>query len=170
MTHSELKYFSYLIISLFLVACQATGIQKGNTAPDFTLKNTKNQNIQLSKLKGKVVLIHFWNDKCKSCRAEFPKIQALYEDLQGEDFELLAVNIGQKEKISLDFEREFQATFPMLIDNQAITRDVYRVETYPTNFFINPEGKIIRRTTGWVNKRQVEVIIQQNKHKDKKNN
>jgi peroxiredoxin len=157
----------YLFLaSLGWVACNnLPGTKPGNIAPDFKIKDINQQTQSLSQYKGKVVLLHFWTDFCQSCRAEFPLLQEAYESLKSADFELIVINIGQSGKISQDFKRDFKATFPMIADEQKITQDLYDIDTFPTNYFINPEGKIIRKIKGWLSKTQIEVIIKQNKIK-----
>lgn len=156
----------FLLLYILVAACDSpVGLKKGKIAPDFRIPDLRDQAIQLSSLKGKVVLIHFWTDFCKSCRAEFPKIEEFYSSLKSKDFELLAINVGQSKATSLEFQKEFSASFPMLADTRGLTKDLYQIEAFPTNYFINPEGKIIRRITGWVDQKQVEVIIDQNKRR-----
>jgi peroxiredoxin len=154
---------------LFFSTCQnIPGNQPGNLAPDFKIKDINQQTQSLSQYKGKVVLLHFWTDFCQSCRAEFPRMQAAYQALKSNDFELLAINIGQPSSVSKDFQKDFEVSFPMLVDIQKVTKDLYAINAFPTNYFINPEGKIIRRITGWLTKNQIEVIINQHKLKEKK--
>ncbi|NJO03404.1 MAG: redoxin domain-containing protein, partial [Bacteroidia bacterium] len=107
---------------------------------------------QLSNYRGKAVMLHFWTDFCVSCRAEFPRIQDYYEELESDQFELIAVNIGQPARISETFHKDFKTTFPMLVDDQGFMADLYAIKAYPTNFFIDPQGKIVRVIRGWVDK------------------
>lgn len=158
----------FAIIAL-LVACEAIpGTSPGNIAPDFKLKDIEDKTHQLSDYKGKVVMIHLWTDWCNSCRAEFPRIQEYYAELKSDDFELLAINVGQPVSTSKEFQQSFGISFPMLSDPQKIMKDIYKVEAFPTNYFIGPDGKIIRRMIGWLHKKQVQVIIDQNKNKGSK--
>ena len=156
-------YFLSFICFILLSTCNSYNLKVGGTPPDFVCKDILGNTHKLSKYKGKVVLVHFWTDFCKSCKVEFPKIQQLYEELKGKEFELLAINLGQKESISKDFQREFGVTFPMLLDTKNEMQKMYDLTSFPTNFFIDPKGKIIRIIKGWVDKRQVEVIIRQSK-------
>ncbi|MCU0443887.1 MAG: redoxin domain-containing protein [Microscillaceae bacterium] len=160
------KNILWLIVLGSLTTCGSLpGTKPGNVAPDFRLKDLAQTTQSLQNYRGKVVLLHFWTDFCQSCRAEFPLLQESYQALKSPDFELLVINIGQSEKISQDFQRDFKATFPMIADKQKITQDLYEVQTFPTNYFINPEGKIIRKITGWLPKTQIEVIVNQHKKK-----
>ena len=45
-------------------------IQIGQPAPDFELQTFNGQNIRLSDLKGKVVVLNFWASWCKPCKKE----------------------------------------------------------------------------------------------------
>lgn len=153
----------YILLALLTMclACGKLPHEVGGTAPDFALKDTAGKVVKLSDYKGKAVLLHFWTDFCKSCKVEFPKIQEMHEDIKSNDFALVAVNLGQSKEISQKFQQEFGATFPMLIDSQNLIQTLYQVKVYPTNVFINPEGKIVRIIRGWTNKQTVEVFIAQ---------
>ncbi len=157
---------SLLIISLLLSCQNMVGNRPGNIAPDFQLSDLLGKEHQLSQYKGKVIMLHFWTDWCNACRAEFPRVEDYYRELKSDQFELLAINVGQAEDISADFQKDFDISFPMLTDPNSLTQKIYRVQAYPTNYFIDPEGRIIRRITGWVDKQQVEVIIKQHSSPD----
>ncbi len=156
-------YVSLYLCLACLLACGKKPYEVGGIAPNFTLKDTEGKPHTLQKQQGKVVLVHFWTDFCKSCKVEFPKLQEIYAELKSPDFELLAINLGQNTSISKAFKKNYEATFQMLVDEKNIMKDLYGVEVYPTNVFINPSGKIVRIIRGWVDKKQVEVIIAQNK-------
>ena len=118
----------------------------------------------LSDFKGKYVVLLFWNKACRSCVKDFPKVQDFYSELKSKDFELVAINVGDKLEASKDFKEKFKVTFPMLGDLQAVSEELYMVDAYPTNVFVSPEGKIIRTIVGPViDKKQVEVVIKQHK-------
>jgi len=161
----KLKLILIILIALMLNNCSSVpGTGKGDIAPDFKLKDIHAQPKQLSGYRGKVVLLHFWTDWCNACRAEFPRIQDYYAELKSDDFEIIAVNVGQPMSVSLDFKQSFGVTFQMLTDTEKAVGELYDVEAYPTNYFIGPDGKVIKKYIGWVSKKQVEVII--NQHKD----
>jgi peroxiredoxin len=62
-------------------------------APNFTLFGLADKMVNLVDYKGKVVLFNIWATRCPSCVEEMPFMEALYQELKDEDFEILAVSI-----------------------------------------------------------------------------
>ncbi len=61
-------------------------------APDFTLTDASGQEVRLSDLRGRPVLVNIWASWCGPCRAEMPAMQRLYQEYLDRGFEILAVN------------------------------------------------------------------------------
>lgn len=159
------QLFVFILLATTLVACGGGNGLEGKTAPAFTFESVQGKKQSFNDFKGKYVMLLFWNKACRSCIKDFPKVQDFYSELQGKDFELVAINVGDKMEASKDFKERFGVTFPMLSDNQAVSEQIYQVDAYPTNVFISPEGKVIRSIVGpVVRKQQVEVIINQHKN------
>ncbi|TAE11295.1 MAG: TlpA family protein disulfide reductase [Bacteroidetes bacterium] len=155
-----------IVFSLLLIgfaSCGRMPQEVGGYAPDFKLLDTAGKPQTLAQYKGKVVLLHFWTDFCKSCKVEFPKLQETYEATKSKDFELVAINLGQSAQVSQSFRQEFSATFPMLADTKNIMQSLYGIKVYPTNVFIDPKGRVVRIIRGWISQKQVEVLIAQHK-------
>lgn len=58
----------------------------------------------LSAFRGKTVLVNLWATWCVPCREEMPALNALEEDMGGEDFQVVAINIDTG---SVDKPRDF---------------------------------------------------------------
>lgn len=143
-----------------LLAAPGAGAQQGEgltpvegrpQAPDFTLTGLDEETYRLSNLRGKVVLINFWATWCPPCREEMPSMQALYADLQGEPFEVLAVNVGEREPNVFSFIRgELSAdiTFPVLLDPEAGVIERFPVRGLPTSFLVDKQGRLAYKAVG----------------------
>lgn len=121
-----------------------TGYELGNRAPDFTLKSLDGKVWTLSQLRGKLVMVNFWNLSCGPCRAEMPYLNAVYETRKSDDFQLLTINLRDYE---LHLEREVNQnnyTFPILLDTNGDASYKYGISIIPMTFFIDENG-IIRK-------------------------
>lgn len=119
-------------------------------APDFSLQNLDGANISLSALKGKVVLINFWATWCAPCREEMPSMQKLWEKYSGEDFEMLAVNVGEDIGIVKEFKNLFQPTLsmPIVLDHHSTLVNTYPVIGLPTTYLIDKQGHFVLQAVG----------------------
>jgi thiol-disulfide isomerase/thioredoxin len=64
--------------------------------PDLAFNAPDGKPVTLSSLRGKTVLVNLWATWCAPCRKEMPALDKLQADLGGTDFEVVAVNIDQR--------------------------------------------------------------------------
>lgn len=57
------------------------GVEPGKRMPDIAYRDANGRSTQLSKMKGKVVVLHFWGSWCPPCRREMPDLAKLYKAL-----------------------------------------------------------------------------------------
>jgi peroxiredoxin len=114
--------------------------REGSKAPNFTLPGLDGQDYKLSDYKGKIVVLNFWGTYCPPCVKEMPLIQSYYEKYN-KDVEILAINENDPVVSVKAFVRQYELTFPILLDKDTIRRK-YGVMYYPTTIFINESGII----------------------------
>ena len=121
--------------------------QTGKPAPDFRLKTLDGNEIKLSDLRGKTVLINLWASWCPPCRYEMPGIQAAYEKFNGKGLVVLGINFTAQDNLQdvRDFVTELKLTFPILLDESGdVSAGLYGMRGLPTSYFIDTQG-ILRR-------------------------
>lgn len=111
----------------------------GMPAPNFELKSLKGENIRLSDLQGKILLINFWATWCAPCRLEMPSIQER-ADRYPTQLEVLAVNFDEPQDLVQSFVDELDLHFNVLLDPGAQVQSLYRVRGYPTSFLVDGSG------------------------------
>ena len=118
--------------------------QAGFQAPDFTLTTTEGEEITLSKLRGKAVIVNIWASWCGPCRAEMPDLEDVYQEYKNKNFVLLAVNATNQDSAAaaISFADELGLTFPILLDPDGTVGRLYQVSALPSTFFIRPDGTI----------------------------
>ena len=98
-------------------------------------------------LKGKWVFLDFWASWCIYCREEFPSMKMAYDKFKNKNFVISSVSVDTdnsawKNAILEDSSQVFIHTLiPDFLKSQ--TQKDYMVYAYPTNFLINPDGRIV---------------------------
>ena len=83
--------------------------QVGRPAPDFTVSDGANT-IQLSRYRGKVVLLNFWASWCGPCIQETPALEQLHHDKP--DLAILGVSVDEDENAYKHFLTHYQVDIP----------------------------------------------------------
>lgn len=124
--------------------------RQGFLAPRFTLDRLNGQEMDLSALRGQVVIINFWASWCPPCRAEMPDLQATYDAYQDRGLEILAVNATSQdsEGAARAFVDEYQLDFPILLDPSGLVGNLYKTRALPSTFFVDRDGVIQKVIVG----------------------
>jgi cytochrome c biogenesis protein CcmG, thiol:disulfide interchange protein DsbE len=117
-------------------------IEIGQAAPTFIAKDIKGNPIDLSNMRGKVVLVHFWATWCSSCREEMPVLDAFYKHYHDKGVELVAISLDKprsREKVE-GYMKNFHFSAVMPDDVEA--NDFEAPEALPVTYVINKQGII----------------------------
>jgi thiol-disulfide isomerase/thioredoxin len=64
--------------------------------PDLTFNAPDGTPMNISARRGKVILVNLWATWCAPCRKEMPALDKLQAEFGGDDFEVVAINIDQR--------------------------------------------------------------------------
>ncbi len=120
----------------------------GNVAPEISLPNPEGDTINLSDLRGKIVLIDFWAGWCGPCRRENPNVVRLYEKYKDQGFEILGVSLDRDRASWTRAIEQDKLTWLHVSDLQyfqGIAARTYGVNAIPHTVLIDAEGKIIAK-------------------------
>ncbi len=131
-------------------------------ANDFTLLDTEGQEVTLSKLRGKVVIVDFWATWCGPCIASFPTLKKAVEKYKSDpNVVFLFVNAWEtakdKKKNAIDFMTKNGYPFRVLMDEKDQVITDYEVSGIPTKFIIDGTGKIRFESVGF-NDNEAEML------------
>jgi peroxiredoxin len=124
------------------------GYEEGDLAPDFTLKDLNDNNVNLKDFRGKIVIVNFWATWCGPCMNELPFFQAISDNESAGGFKILAINQKEtKNQVLSKFTDEgYTFTFTILLDSDGKITEKYgfvpQVTPIPKTFFIDAEGII----------------------------
>ena len=124
----------------------------------FDLPDLKGQQHKLEDYRGQVVLVNFWASWCPPCIQEMPGLERLRQKLNGQPFEILAINVGEQKYRVWKFLKLINFGLPVLLDTRKKTFDAWGASVLPTSFLLDKKGNIRYRVVGDVEWDSEEVI------------
>jgi thiol-disulfide isomerase/thioredoxin len=103
------------------------------------------QEVDLSKLQGKVVLIDFWATWCGPCRAELPKVKEAYEKLHPKGFEIVGISFDKSKKDLETYIAKEKMSWPQYFDGLMWKNKIgvnYSIEAIPTMWLVDKKGNL----------------------------
>ncbi len=140
----------------------ATSLQKGSVAPDFTLQSLTGKPISLSDYRGKIVILNFWASWCSPCKEEMPAFQSFHEKYNNKGATILSINVTHRDrnrKQLLQFIKNNDLTFPILLDEKGKVTEMYQILIIPTTFVIDQKGMIQNKVLGPLNEAQIQNLL-----------
>ena len=82
--------------------------------PDFSVKDTKGNQIELSQLKGKYVLVQFWASWCVPCIKEIPILKEIEKKYRNSPFILISFSIDKDSQAFQKAIEKYSMTWPQV--------------------------------------------------------
>jgi peroxiredoxin len=137
-----------------------TGSLAGQIAPDFELPLAGGGRVRLSDLRGRPVVVTFWATWCPVCQKEMPALQASYQRYQAQGLAVLGVNVREGEAEVTAYASSVGLAFPLLLDADGQTADLYQVNGIPTTLFIDAQGVVRERRVGPVSEADFDALVE----------
>ena len=131
----------------------AAGAEVGKPAPDFTLKDLDGKSVHLADLKGKVVVLEWFNPGCPFVNMSHTKgsLKGLADAKTKEGIVWLAVNSAADGKqgsgvdANVEGKKKFGLAHPILLDPTGEVGHAYGAERTPHLFIIDDKGTLVYR-------------------------
>jgi len=128
------------------MTCVGQELNVGDMVPDIELNNVFNyakDNLKLSDLRGKLVILDFWGFKCISCLQAFPKMDSL-QKIFGDKIQVIFVNRESKDSTKRFFEQKKRVLLPPMpfITKDTILHKLFRPGGLPYYVWIDSSGVV----------------------------
>jgi peroxiredoxin len=145
----------FLMSSAALSACggEVAGAQTGGVgaqheligrpAPTFAVDSVNGKGkIDLTKYKGKVVLVDFWATWCEPCKKSFPKLQDLNVKLKASGLVIVGISQDDEGEGLVEFGKTYGAEFPLGWDKDKNVAKKFKPPSMPTSFVVDKQGVV----------------------------
>jgi peroxiredoxin len=135
---------------------------KRNPAPDFTLRDSNGKTVRLADYRGQVVLLNFWATWCGPCKAEIPWFIEFQKSFKDKGFTVLGVALDDDGWDSVKpYLEHKQMNYPVVLGSPQVEAAYGGIESVPTSFVIDRQGRIASVHIGLITKDVYEADIQQ---------
>lgn len=128
---------------------------------DFSLTLLNGETLNLSKLRGKPVVVNFFATWCPPCQEEAPTLEKVYRKYQ-DKVEFVGVATSSNNKSDLEnFIKEKDLSFSIGIDTSGTISQKYNVSAIPATFFITDKGDVADSYVGAISEEDLTQKIEE---------
>ena len=124
---------------------QTVALAVGFEMPNVTVTRLDSSAIDLTALRGKPVVINWWQTFCPPCITEIPELNELVEKYADRDVEFLAIAHNEIAELTPFLEKH-----PFIYDIAVANDEAARIfgQGYPRHVIVSGEGKVVLDLTG----------------------
>ena len=145
----------YVLLLLLFVSC---GVAHATEA--FVLKDMSGAEHRLSQYLGKWVIVNYWATWCPPCLEEVPEFVALYDERRNKDVMVIGVVFDYESiKTVSDYVDDMLMSYPIVLGNDNIVKQIGPADVLPTTYLFNPKGKLVKVKRGLVSRHHLEKAM-----------
>jgi outer membrane lipoprotein-sorting protein/thiol-disulfide isomerase/thioredoxin len=103
--------------------------------PLFSVESINGRKVQADDLKGKAVLVYFWNTQDSSCQQQFQIFDKMIQKYQGQDIVFMAITDESKETVS-NFMQKYNYKMPVFLSKDETIIKSFPVQSTPAALLI----------------------------------
>ncbi|HYO82282.1 MAG TPA: TlpA disulfide reductase family protein [Bryobacteraceae bacterium] len=162
-----------LLLFTLLAACSSGNSEPGRKnevktaaqrkqAPNWTLKDSDGRAVSLADYKGKVVLLNFWATWCGPCKIEIPWFIEFEQKYKDRGFAVLGVAMDDEGwEVVKPYIVKNKVNYRTVMGTDMVAQQYGGVESLPTTFVIDKDGRIASTHIGLISKGDYENEIVQ---------
>jgi peroxiredoxin len=117
-------------------------LDRGARAPEINLRDLDGRRVQMSRLRGKVVVVDFWASWCGPCREAMPALDRLYRRYRSRGLAVVGVSVDRNLSNARGFLRRVRVSFPIVHDGRHQVAGRYSPATMPTTYIVDRRGVV----------------------------
>lgn len=151
---------------IFLLEKELEDCIIGKELPDINLVARSGKVYTNESLKGKIVIFNFWSVSCVPCLMEIPVLNRLHQAYKGNPDVIFISILYDNEENLVKFTEcgstKRRIAYEVVPDSRQLMKSNFKlVKAYPTNIFVDREGKVFMITSGGVTDRSQEEGLEE---------
>jgi cytochrome c biogenesis protein CcmG, thiol:disulfide interchange protein DsbE len=111
-------------------------------APSLILTQLNGEVFNLSKMRGKVVLVNFWATWCAPCKKEMPVLNSFYQRHRGDGLEVIGISADRPKDIAKMRKMSTPLAYPTATMNEIADNGFGSPEGFPLTYVVDRNGVI----------------------------
>ena len=132
----------------------------GLQAPTFRLPRLEGAgSLALADFRGKPLVLNFWASWCPPCRGEAPVLAAAQRRWNDRGVVFLGIDTKDSQAGALAFQAQYGVDYASVADVRGELQASYGVLGFPETFFIGPDGTIVAKYIGPIDRPTLDANI-----------
>src|SRR5437870_6200669 len=142
-----------------------TGFE-GKEAPAFSIAAYDGKPVTSDQYRGQAHLVYFWFTNCPPCVKTSPILAELYNKYAAKGFKVVGANADRvlelpyDDKVRSDYAKKYGFNFTLAHLNAPMQQNYGGVSVFPTMFFVDKMGTIVKHFVNFQEKATLEAAIQ----------
>jgi cytochrome c biogenesis protein CcmG/thiol:disulfide interchange protein DsbE len=169
-----LQISTFLLIAFFIAILALSIIGKKNNRnivspligkqfPDYEIELFSGNKLNISNLKGNVILVNFWASWCNPCKQEFPALENSWLKHRNSKVVFLGINVLDDEVHAKQYLQSYKSNYPNGVDSDGSIAVDLGIAGVPETFFVNEKGIIIDKYVGPLSEKIIDYYINKTK-------
>jgi len=139
---------------------------EGKPEPEFSIQTYDGKTISSTSLAGKPHLVYIWFTNCPPCVKTSPILAALYNKYASQGFQIVGANsdkvleLPYDDSVRADYVKKIGIKFVTAYLNPKMQNDFGNVSVFPTMFFVDKNGVIVKHFVNFQEQPTLEAAIQ----------
>lgn len=128
-------------------------------APNFTVTTLDGNQLTMSDLRGKTVVLNNWASWCIPCQKESAELNRAYTQYQGRNVAFIGIAFNDDTGPMRDFVSKYGVPYPVALDTEGKISIDLGITGVPETYIVTPDGQMTQKWVGPITAKQLTTLL-----------